>query len=551
MIEKTEISKSSFDKEAVIAAVFDSGVLGTSNHQIQLFLYLINAKHEGTVNRVKAYNIAVDAFERPQDFDGSVDSIVRVEMFRLRANLRAFNTQSNKYRLELPKATYSISIHEHEADVTRLHATQKLDSKTPSKKNWFKLAFAAFPIIAISGFFFFESASQSADFANCSQVLPNLSVNNVGSSSDTQIYVEKIIRSTMGQQTSFNVIGVGESCGKNAAPLFGVNYALSHQEGRQVSLAITVNSNNTGKIVSSHHVAGSSADIKDDIELYHSIVKTANSITMPDSILAKHSLNEPWADEQSLENYRCISMMYDSFSGGSQDEKKQVQECLERSLDTDNSPSDNIGALALIYLEIARNGDLAERKTSFEAAQSLIDGNDQLWLESTEYTIAKLYHEAQRPDFNGERLDSLLTDAELKYNSNPQVLIMVSIFYGYSLGRWDKAKIVSNRIKLLYSTADQSTFQLDAGYAIAKLKGKDLMDECANFHTEGSLFIEVIVNACARKAGDPIWLDITEDNLSVMNASSLEERMAVFETLRFDPHFIRTIAKLLTPEVVP
>lgn len=546
MKENTKDQKNGFNKGAVIDAVLDSGVLGSSHHQIQLFQYLINAKHEGTIHRVKAYNIAVDAFDRPQDFDGSSDSIVRVEMFRLRANLITFNNQSHRYRLDLPKATYKITIHELETDAEPLVSASASGFKNILRTNWLRLSLTALPIIAISGLIISELTDQSNAISPCSQILPNLSIHNVGSPSDSQIYVEKIIRSTAAQQTSFNVIAADQSCGKNTAPLFAINYALVHQEGRQINLAITVNSNDTGKIINSHHITGSSADIKDDIDLYHDIVKTANSISMPDSVLAKHALIELWPNERSLENYRCISMMYDSFSGGTKDEKKDVKECLERSLDTHDVPLDNLGALALIYLEIARNGDLAERRILFEAAGSLIDGNNRLWLESSDYTIAKLYYEAQRPDFNGERLESLLSDAESKYNTNPQVLIMVSIFYGYSLGRWEKAKSISDRTKLLYSITDQSTFQVDAGYAITKLDGVNLMDECAKFYAEGSVYIAVIVNACARKASDPIWFEISENNLSALNASSVEQRMAVFKAIKYDPHFIRTMTNLLT-----
>jgi len=534
-----------FDKDAVIEAVLNSGVLGSSNHQIQLFLYLINAKHEGTLNRVKAYNIAVDAFNRSPDFDASIDSIVRVEMFRLRANLRTFSGHSSEYRLVLPKASYDIVIDDVQRNKTSRDTEVRLNLKDNFKTHWRKLAVAT---LAISGLVITQNAYQSRPISNCSETIPNLSIHNIGSESDTQTYVDKIIRSTIAQQTSFNVLGSNQSCHQNSAPSFTINYALAHQEGQKIGLVLSANSSQTDNIISSRHFTVSKTKINDDSELYYSVVEAANSISMPDSILAKYALSEFWPHEQNLENYRCISKMYDSFSGGTVDEKRQVKNCLKRSLETDSPPLDNIGALALLHLEQARKGHVSNRADAFEAAQSLLERNKQLWLESAEFTIAKLYYEAQRPDFNAERLKSLLTDAELKYYSNPQVLIAVSSFYGYSLGEWENAKILSDRIRLLYPIDDQSTFHVDAGYAIAKLEGADLMDQCAKFHAAGSVYIEVIVNACARKARDPVWLEITEENLSVLKASSFDERMAVFETLKFDPLFIKAIASLLKVE---
>ena len=56
--------------------------------------------------RIKAYSIALDVMERDEDFDNSIDSIVRVEMHRLRKNLSLFNARNSDYKIKIPKASY-------------------------------------------------------------------------------------------------------------------------------------------------------------------------------------------------------------------------------------------------------------------------------------------------------------------------------------------------------------------------------------------------------------------------------------------------------------
>ncbi len=50
-----------------------------STRQFNFLRYLVDHTLNNNQDRLKGYTIAVDVFERPFDFDPSVDSIVRVE----------------------------------------------------------------------------------------------------------------------------------------------------------------------------------------------------------------------------------------------------------------------------------------------------------------------------------------------------------------------------------------------------------------------------------------------------------------------------------------
>lgn len=77
------------------------------SRKYRILEYLVAAEVEGSGDRLKAYAIGVDVLDRRADFDPSEDSIVRVEMARLRTALSIFyHTHQTGLRIEIPKGTY-------------------------------------------------------------------------------------------------------------------------------------------------------------------------------------------------------------------------------------------------------------------------------------------------------------------------------------------------------------------------------------------------------------------------------------------------------------
>ena len=79
--------------------------------RLQRFLtHVVEAALEGRTADLRAYPVAVDVFDRPQDFDPQTDSLVRVEAGRLRQKLDAYYTGSGRHdplRIGLPKGGYA------------------------------------------------------------------------------------------------------------------------------------------------------------------------------------------------------------------------------------------------------------------------------------------------------------------------------------------------------------------------------------------------------------------------------------------------------------
>lgn len=82
---------SSFDKErSALDAVLASRAFSKSPRLAALLSYLCTRFWNGDGDSIKEYNIAIDVFGRPPDFDQTSDAIVRVEIHRLRKKLQQF-----------------------------------------------------------------------------------------------------------------------------------------------------------------------------------------------------------------------------------------------------------------------------------------------------------------------------------------------------------------------------------------------------------------------------------------------------------------------------
>jgi len=86
MEDLTEFEQEKAELEVVLA----SDVFARSPKVAQILKYVCEAHFAGRSHEIKEYNIAIDVFGRPADFDQAHDSIVRVEAHRLRKRLQEF-----------------------------------------------------------------------------------------------------------------------------------------------------------------------------------------------------------------------------------------------------------------------------------------------------------------------------------------------------------------------------------------------------------------------------------------------------------------------------
>ena len=112
-----------------LANVLASSLFAGSPRQQRFLDYLVTNTLNGDADRLKGYTIAIDVFDRNDDFDPSLDAIVRVEATRLRNKLREYYDdvgRNDEFIIEFPKGGYTVQIN---------HRAQSQSLNKPSISN--------------------------------------------------------------------------------------------------------------------------------------------------------------------------------------------------------------------------------------------------------------------------------------------------------------------------------------------------------------------------------------------------------------------------------
>lgn len=94
--------------DTYVEQIIASGALGKSARRGILLKHLLMSEVGGNGSDLKAYSLGIDVFNKPEDFDPTMDSTVRVEMGRLRAAVEKFEAgqPDTILSVEIPVGTY-------------------------------------------------------------------------------------------------------------------------------------------------------------------------------------------------------------------------------------------------------------------------------------------------------------------------------------------------------------------------------------------------------------------------------------------------------------
>ena len=104
------ISEAPTEELAELAAVLSSKTFSRAYNQTAILTYICQEYAQGHGGAIKEYTVAVSALGRKTDFDPATDSVVRVEVSRLRKRLRQYYASegaSHEIEIRLPEVGYS------------------------------------------------------------------------------------------------------------------------------------------------------------------------------------------------------------------------------------------------------------------------------------------------------------------------------------------------------------------------------------------------------------------------------------------------------------
>src|SRR5437660_5095919 len=97
------------DRKAAVSAVLESKEFARAPALAKLLKYLCEKTFEGRVHEIKEFSIATEVYGRNQSFGERRDSVVRVEVSRLRKRLRNYYEHEGSHhslQIVIPPGTY-------------------------------------------------------------------------------------------------------------------------------------------------------------------------------------------------------------------------------------------------------------------------------------------------------------------------------------------------------------------------------------------------------------------------------------------------------------
>lgn len=506
------MNKLDFDNFLTDVSVTKS--LGKSKRQEALLKYLVEHSINGTTNLITEYSIAIDVIGRSEEFDPATDGIVRSEMTRLREKLNTYSLQSDKFKAEIPRASYKL-------ELTKKSKFPKLSDTISIKKPVFYGLLACIPILATLNVYAFINPSTGIS-VSCSNSKPNIGSVVEGKDVQYSEFLQKTVDATLVQHTHFNFTTSPNKCQKSDTPGFSISLEVKQIDSKdfvEISLLDLSKGEILVQMTQSIGYENGSPALSEK-----AIVRLVNEWASPYGMVMRRSVSNNWSDPSQQKRYGCILRMYDSFLAETDQDYTDAHSCLEATAKASNGLLDAEGALAASYLEQARQYRKPTVSDPFFNASSILERHELNWIDSVEMSVAKMAYEADRDDFSADRLRSVISLSESRYPSNPSVMITASIYKAYKLGEWEDAKRSSDFIKTVHNQKDQSVYVVDTGYALMRSTPAEALDVCLSSYSENSVLMNIFLYSCASRAGSERWLDKADTQLTKLGLRTQEQR---------------------------
>jgi len=362
----------------------ESGALGTGGRLPALLRYLVQEELAGRGDRLKAYSIATEVLGRGESFDPSQDSIVRVEIGRLRKALDLFFATQGRdepVRIDIPRGASRPRISFGKAPEEAAEAPASDNVAKPAGRRWAFVG-AAFmaAVLALGAIVFFMSgrpAAQAPAYVAAVPKLILLPVRTEGADPDLRalaLGLRAQLAAELSQQKWLTVLlldGV-EGLGTEAKLFAAAPVLIKDSDSYALSAQLTSEPD--------HNVRWS-AQYR-DTRLHAPLVSLASGLAaglardlgyplgpIGQAVGAKSSATDAKVEDQFL----CMMNAYRYWRDLAPKQGADARECLTR-LAAQSDFVEGRAALALLTIEQGKALDGPDRQAAFAKAAALLRG---------------------------------------------------------------------------------------------------------------------------------------------------------------------------------
>jgi len=421
------------DVREALRLIRESGVLGDGK-LLLLLDYLVTEELEGRGDRLKGYSIALDVFNRGTDFDPSIDSVVRVEMLRLRkalASYYALPRSGARIAIDLAKGSYRPAFR----PLAEAPADDPPARNTKRNVYVFICVVIAGAIAAIFSAFSFGTLEsfKSDDKYRCAR--PTLALRLEGFPKVRQVQLQGVFSKIL---QAYPLVLVGDAPKGCSEMQHGLE--LTRIAGRAVQAALYHGDETNPYWVQVF------PDDRGDVELL--MAQILYRVASHEGALVKDEQRDAWPSEQAKREYVCHVNSYSHFVNPTTDDPADDIECLRASMKAKSPFADTYSIYAtfaqLQFFDPALYGDkdratlMAEYNRAMGKALA-IDPTDCLAM------VVRLreYRRAVPPDH--ERLAETVETIKRYCASNPFMLSHIAMVEGYVFDDWAESRLLLER----------------------------------------------------------------------------------------------------------
>lgn len=335
-----------------------------SSQQLSSFLrYVVYQKLDGNEDKLKAYTIAVDALDRPEDFDPQNDPIVRVLAGRLRHGLKAYyegDGAQDAVKISIPKGGYRPEfLEEPKVQMVAVGAFLK---KTGSSNLWLYSSIATLALMMFAVFLRIQNVEIVSEEVSRAPLVAIAEFDGASSDPDMEKFIYGLRFDLISELSRFSWLSTfahesdaegdpKSRSGKKHRTADYILYGSVSTGDDRFHMSFRLESADTG-IVRWAQVFDRKFTAKNIFEIQkEAVTAIAVKIGSPDGVVRRVEQGRYQVRGGGLSAYACTLRTYYYWKNFNPSEHLESRDCLEQAVKTDPLYADAHAALAYMYLD--------------------------------------------------------------------------------------------------------------------------------------------------------------------------------------------------------
>ncbi len=374
------------DVRAQLAILLASPDLDAPARARRFLRYVVEETLAGRADRIKAYAIGTEVFERSPDFDAQSDPVVRIEAGRLRRALERYylsDGRSDPVVITIPKGAYIPHFAWRTPPVAEAHPAPATAStghagNSPLQHRMPWLAAAAVVVILLAGFVLWDLWNDSASRAPQASVhlppggpaLVVMPFAALGEAPAAKTYADGLTEEVMSQFARFKEVTViGRETSRSIPPGadatrlrndLGIRYVLEgsvRAAAHRLRITGRLLDAETGAVLWSQ-IYDEDLHVRDLFTIQDDVARrVATAVAQPYGIIQRaHQTRTGARPPDDLEAYACTLRFYDYRAALSEESHAAIRNCLERAVALHPDFATAWAMLSVLYLDEDRFG---------------------------------------------------------------------------------------------------------------------------------------------------------------------------------------------------